>query len=111
MQARQAGVDIYSIGVGVAVDIAELTAISGQRDRVYYAEDFNSLQSIENEFVSATQVSLGPCPTEPSTPQERKSSLAVKCIPFAKTFTKVNISFSHSLENLTQYPLKMDIIL
>lgn len=66
MQAREAGIDIYSIGVGVDVDMAELSAISGQRDRVYYAEDYNSLLSMENEFAKATKVSFGPCPDEPS---------------------------------------------
>ena len=66
MQARDAGIDIYSIGVGISVDMGELAAISGQSDRVYYAADYNSLLEMENEFAKATKVSFGPCPAEPA---------------------------------------------
>lgn len=50
------------------MDIGELVSIAGQRDRVFYAENFEALPSLEDEFVTATRISVGPCVT----PTERK---------------------------------------
>lgn len=57
---------MYAIGVGKAVDYAELGSIASNSRQVYYAEDYSSLKQIENDFVKDAKMSAGPCP-EPVT--------------------------------------------
>lgn len=59
---------MYAIGIGQGTDVGELASIADSSEKVYYVEDYNSLQSIENKFVTATKSSQGPCPEPVTTP-------------------------------------------
>ena len=61
LQLRATGTEVYAIGVGLGVDIAELASIAGLGERIFYAEDYSALQNIENTFVSAARTALVPC--------------------------------------------------
>jgi len=68
LKARQAGIEMFAIGVGRGVDIPELISIAGNQSRVYYADDYNRLQNIEYDFVKSTRATVGPCQEPTTTP-------------------------------------------
>ena len=90
IEAKEAGITMFSIGIGDQVNATELQAISTNETMVFRADDFGALSNIEASLVSAAcdiPVGKSIVPVLSQSPIFRKPSIAIIYRATAFTFS------------------------